>query len=184
MKYLGALIQANGSHSAEIRKRINSAKAGFARFARFFKKRTAPLRRKALVFKAVVNESLLSALEVRPLTRADEHHLEQARSLLLRRLFGRDGFGSVDGDPQHRSVTLSSLRTRIHLATISSELCARRLLWLRSALLAEQHGQLRLDLATLFGTSPDLQNSVQHGVPTSFAPKFLHILSRLAHTDS
>ena len=102
VKYLGALIQANGSHSAEIRKRINSAKAGFARYARFFKTRTVPLRRKALVFKAVVNESLLSALEVRPLTRADEHHLEQARGLLLRRLFGRDGFGSVDGDPQHR----------------------------------------------------------------------------------
>lgn len=33
VKNLGALIQANGSHSAEIQKRINSAKAGFARFA-------------------------------------------------------------------------------------------------------------------------------------------------------
>ena len=75
-------------------------------------------------------------------------------------------------------MTLSSLRARIHLATISSELCVRRLLWLRSALLAEQHGQLRLDLATLFGTSPDLQNSVNHGMPTSFAPKFLHISYR------
>lgn len=35
VKYLGALIQANGSHPAEIQKRINSAKAGFARFANF-----------------------------------------------------------------------------------------------------------------------------------------------------
>eukprot|EP00438_Fugacium_kawagutii_P013403 Skav216509 [mRNA] locus=scaffold1123:676329:681818:- [translate_table: standard] len=178
VKYLGAMIQGNGSHAAELQKRIGSAKAGFARFARFFRKRTVPLQRKFLVFKAVVNEALLSALEVRPLNKADEHQLEKARGLLLRRLFGRDGFGAVAGDPQHKSVPLHSLRQKARLATVASELRVRRLLWLRGALFAEKYGQVRLELATLFGSSSELGNCVEGGVPTVFAPKFLHILHR------
>ena len=150
-----------------------------------FKKRTVPSRRKALVFKAMVNESLLSALEVRTITRADEHHLEQARGLLLRRLFGRDGFGAVAGDNQHRSVTLSSLRTRPHLATISSELCVRCLLWLRSSLLAEQQGQVRLELATLFRLLCSTQEQCSQRNTNHFCTKvFAYLASRLDCFDS
>jgi hypothetical protein len=180
VKYLGSRLQDNGGLEMELQKRIASAKASFAKFVTFFRRCRVPLRRKAAVFRAVVNETLLSALEVRPLSPSDEHKLEQARGLLLRRLFGRDGFGVVSGDPVHRSVTLESLRQRAGISTVSSDLKVRRLLWLRSALLAESHGQTRLELATLFGDSPDLGPSVngESGAPTTTAPRFLHILHR------
>ncbi|CAE7779007.1 unnamed protein product [Symbiodinium sp. CCMP2592] len=180
VKYLGAQIHATGSLSAEIRKRVASAKAGFARFARFFKRSQVPLPRKVLVFKAVVNEALLSALEVRPLSRVDERALESARGLLLRRLFGRQGYGAVAGDPQNRSVTIDSLRRRANLATVASELRVRRLLWLRKALLYELDGQTRLELAALFGVSNKLHNTLMPGTgaPSQHAPRFLHLLFR------
>lgn len=133
----------------------------------------------------MVNESLLSALEVRAITRADEHHLEQARGLLLRRLFGRDGFGAVPDNNQHRSVTLSSLRTRPHLATISSELCVRCLLWLRSSLLPEQQGQVRLELATLFRLLCSTQEQCSQRNTNHFCTKvFAYLASRLDCFDS
>ena len=176
VKYLGAHLQSNGSMQAELRKRIGAAKSGFARFARFFKRSRLPLARKVLVFKAVVNESLLSALEVRPLNVSDCHALEKSRGLLLRRLFGRQGFGAVAEDASHRSVTVESLRQKLNLST--SELRVRRLLWLRSALLAEEAGQVRLELAALFGHCDQLSGPLDSviGVPTKQASRFLHLL--------
>ena len=178
VKYLGAHVQDNGSLQVELQKRIASAKSGFAQFARFFQRSRVPLRRKIMVFKSVVNESLLSALEVRPLSKSDENRLEQARGMLLRRIFGRDGFGAVAGDSAHRSVTVASLRQQAKLATISSELRVRRLLWLRGALSAEQAGQTRLDLAALFGSCNELMDSLNEdtGSVSSHAPRFLHLL--------
>ena len=62
-----------------------------------------------------------------------------------------------------------------------SELRMRRLLWLRSALLAEQQGQTRLELGALFGVCEELKAAVDtvSGCPTQFAPRFLHLL----HSD-
>eukprot|EP00435_Cladocopium_sp_Y103_P068082 s285_g31.t1 len=114
----------------ELQKRIV---ASFAKFATFFRRCRVPLRRrKAVVFRAVVNETLLSALEVRPLSPSGEHKLEQARGLLLRRLFGRDGFGAAGGDPVHRSVTFESLRQGWHQHSVfcharASEPCEPRM---------------------------------------------------------
>ena len=64
VKYLGAQLQANGSLKAELQKRFGAARSGFARFSKLFKRRTVPVARKVLIFKAVVNEALLAALEV------------------------------------------------------------------------------------------------------------------------
>ena len=181
VKYLGAHLQSNGSLSAEVRKRVSAAKAGFARFSRFFRRSHVPLSRKFLVFQAVVDSALLSALEIRPLGVRDLQALESARGLLLRRLFGKNGYGAVKGIPTHRSVTVESLRVRVGLATVASELRVRRLLWLRSALLAEQQGQTRLELAALFGVCEELKAAVDpvSGCPTQFAPRFLHLI----HSD-
>ena len=180
VKYLGARLQSNGSLHTEISKRIASARAGFAKFAQLFKCSLLPQTHKVLVFKAVVNEALLSALEVRPLTRIDEQTLEKARGMLLRRLFGRQGYGAVANDPTHTSVTIESLRQRANLSTIASELLVRRLMWLRGALLAERSGQVRLELAALFGTSLQLQPPLRldTSAPSAHAPRFLHILFR------
>ena len=178
VKYLGAHMQSNGSMSAEIRKRIGAAKAEFAKFSKFFKRSHVPLPRKFLVFKSVVDASLLSALEVRPLSARDLQTLEQARGPLLRRLFGKFGFGAVAGEHEHRSVTVESLRERAGLATVASELRVRRLLWLRSALRAERQGQVRLDLAALFGECRELGVAIDldTGFPTRHAARFLHLL--------
>ena len=145
---------------SEVRKSIASARLGFAKFARFFKRLTVPFSRKVLVFKAAVNGALLSGLEVRPLitSPSDCQSLEKASGFLLRRLFGKHGFGAVAGENTHRSVSVASLRARATLPTVVSELRARRLLWFRSALQAEAHGQVRLER------------------PTPFASRFLHVL--------
>ena len=95
VKYLGARLQSNGSMQAEINRRIASAKAGFAKYALLFKRSHVPIAHKVLVFKAVVNEALLSAFEVRPIGRGDEEALERAREVLLRHIFGRQGYGAV-----------------------------------------------------------------------------------------
>ena len=178
VKYLGAHIQSNGSLQSEVRKRTASARLGFAKFARFFKRSTVPFSRKVLVFKAVVNGALLSGLEVRTLSPSDCQSLEKARGLLLRRLFGKHGFGAVAGENTHRSVSVASLRERAALPTVVSELRARRLLWFRSALEAEDHGQIRLELAALFGRSEALKPAIDldAGRPTPFASRFLHVL--------
>ena len=179
VKYLGAHLQSNLSLRAEVSKRIAAARTGFAKFSAFFKNSKIPQNHKNMVFRSVVNEALLSALEVRSLTSTDVQRLEAARGVLLRRCFGRRGFGAVGADDAPRSVPLSALRQQSLLADIASELRVRRLLWLRAALQAEQAGEVRLDLATLFG-----QLTFQPAAPvdasgelTEFAPTFLHILA-------
>ena len=87
VRYLGAHVRRDGSVTAEITRRIAAAQAAFARFAIFFRRKEAPLKTKVMVFRAVVNETLLSALEVRVLPSSAVDRLEFARGLLFRRLF-------------------------------------------------------------------------------------------------
>ena len=180
VKYLGTHLQPFDSAKLEVTMRIAAARSAFAMFSKFLRRASVPLRRKILVFNAVVNEALLSVLEVRVLTGSDYQRLEAARGLLLRRLFGRHGYGKVADDQAPHSVPLSLLRQVCGLAEVEVELRVRRLLWLRSSLLAEQAGDTRLELASLFGrlewqlTSPvDAEGGL-----TSVAPTFLHVLDR------
>ena len=140
-----------------------------------------PLGQKKSVFRSVVNEAFLSALEVRTLTASDIEKLESARELLLRRIFGKIGIGATRHDTQHRSVPISYLRPQCGLITIACELRVRRLLWLRAALESERLGDIRLDLAALFGTMQFEQDSPvrEDGSLSLSAPSFL----RLLHTD-
>ena len=181
VKYLGAHLQPNLSCRLEVTKRIAAARTGFARFSSFFKNSHIPQHHKNMVFKSVVNEALLSALEVRTLTSTDIQRLEAARGVLLRRSFGRAGFGAVQNEAGHRSVPVSELRHQCGLADVASELRVRRLLWLRSALTAEQLGEVRLDLAALFGHLTFQRDAPvsQTGALTETAPLFL----RLLHED-
>ncbi|OLQ01864.1 hypothetical protein AK812_SmicGene15364 [Symbiodinium microadriaticum] len=180
VKYLGTHLQPFDSAKLDVTMRIAAARSAFAMFSKFLRRASVPLRRKILVFNAVVNEALLSVLEVRVLTGSDYQRLEAARGLLLRRLFGRHGYGKVADDQAPHSVPLSLLRQVCGLAEVEVELRVRRLLWLRSSLLAEQAGDTRLELASLFGrlewqlTSPvDAEGGL-----TSVAPTFLHVLDR------
>ena len=125
-----------------------------------------------------MNETLLSALEVRVLPSSAVDRLESARGLLLRRLFGKNGYGKVAGQTQPVSVTISMLRARCGLASVITELRVRRLLWLRASLAAESAGEIRLELAALFGKFPwQAQEPVApSGCLTDAAPAFLHVL--------
>ena len=71
-------------------------------------------QRKVQVFHAVVSEAFLSELEVRTLSNTDMQRLESARGLLLRRIFGRNGFGAVQGEDGHRPVPISLLQRLDH----------------------------------------------------------------------
>ena len=126
--------------------------------------RSVPAAHKVLIFKAVLNEALLAALEGRPIGCSECHTLKQARGRLLRRFFGIRGFGEV--------------RRRVQLSTVASELTVRRLMWLRASLLAEACGHTRLELAALVGACDKLANAVdlRSGLPTQKAPRFLHSL--------
>ena len=132
-----------------------------------------------MVFRAVVNEALLSALEVRVLTRSDLDRLEAARGLLLRRIFGRRGYGKVTAEQAAVSVPVKLLLRVCGLTDVAVELRVRRLLWLCSSLLAEQSGEVRLELASLFGTfSWQAAAPVdEFGQLTSSAPSFLALLN-------
>ena len=150
VKYLGARIDAQLSLRLEITKRIAAARSSFSLFARFFRNSHVSQLHKTRVFKAVINEVLLAALEVRALSTTDVQRLESARGMMLRRLFGKRGFGAVFGEEGHRAVPRTVLKELTGLVEIGVELRTRRLLWLRSALAAENGGELRLDLAALF----------------------------------
>ena len=67
VKYLGAHLQPFDSAKLEVTLRIAAARSAFAMFSKFLRRASVPLRRKILVFNAVVNEALLSVLEVRVL---------------------------------------------------------------------------------------------------------------------
>lgn len=126
VKYLGAHLQASLSTRIEVTKRIAAARTGFSKFAAFFQNSQVPLGQKKSVFRSVVNEAFLSALEVRTLTASDIERLESARGLLLRRIFGKNGFGATRHETQHRSVPISHLRLQCGLVTIACELRVRR----------------------------------------------------------
>ena len=127
VKYLGAHFQASLSTRLEVTKRIAAARTGFSKFAAFFRNSRVPLGQKKSVFRSVVNDAFLSALEVRTLTASDIEKLESARGLLLRRIFGKIGFGATRHDTQHRSVPISYLRLQCGVVTIACELRVRRL---------------------------------------------------------
>ena len=127
----------------------------------------------------MVNEAFLSALEVRTLSDTDMQRIESARGLLLRRIFGRNGFGAVQGEDGHRSVPIALLRRLAGFAEVREELRTRRLQWLRASLAAEAAGEVRLDLAALFGKM-ECQNDPPvdvHGQLTAMAPSFLRLLA-------
>ena len=91
VKYLGAHIDAQLSSRLEITKRIAAARSSFSLFAGFFRNSQVSQLHQTRVFKAVINEVLLSALEVRALSTTDVHRLESAKGMMLRRLFGKRG---------------------------------------------------------------------------------------------
>ena len=178
VKYLGAHLQAQPSCKLEVTKRIAAARSAFAMFAKFFRRSTVPHQRKIMVFRAVVNEALLSALEVRVLSQSGLDKLEAARGLLLLRIFGVRGFGKVSTEQVAVSVPISLLRRVCGLAEVATELRVRRLLWLRSSLLAERDGDVRLELAANFGVFPWQATAPinEVGQLTPAAPAFLSIL--------
>ena len=137
-----------------------------------------PQLHKTRVFKAVINEVLLAALEVRALSTTDVQRLESARGMMLRRLFGKRGFGAVFGEEGHRAVPRTVLKELTGLVEIGVELRTRRLLWLRS-LAAENGGELRLDLAALFGKMHRQAESPvdPRGRLNNCAPAFLRLLA-------
>ena len=71
VKYLGAHVDAQLSLRREITKHIAAARNTFSLFARFSKTLTFHNFTRLGVFKAVINDVLLSALEVRALSTAD-----------------------------------------------------------------------------------------------------------------
>ena len=89
---LGAQISAQLSYKLEVDKSVDAART--VGTFQYCCKSAVSLTRKVLVFKSVVNEALLSALEVRALDDTDLQGLEAARGLLPRLVFGKMGFGT------------------------------------------------------------------------------------------
>ena len=90
-------------------------RTGFYGFHGLWSSSRVPFRIKRIVFKAVVSSAGLAGLEPYVLTQTDMDRLEVARDLLMRRIFGRDGWGAVAGSCEHNSVTSHSLRKKADL---------------------------------------------------------------------
>eukprot|EP00435_Cladocopium_sp_Y103_P055342 s1616_g18.t1 len=94
---------------------------------------------------SVVDAAMMSAIDV---SARDLQTLEQARSPLLRRLFGKFGFSAVAGEVEHCSVTMERAGLALNLRSVVCCGCI--------ALRAERQGQVRLDLAALFAECREL----------------------------
>ena len=94
---------------------IGAMRTGFYAFHGLWSSSRVPFRIKRIVFKAVVSSAGLAGLEPYVLTQTDMDRLEVARDLLMRRIFGRDGWGAVAGSCEHKSVPSHSLRKKADL---------------------------------------------------------------------
>eukprot|EP00971_Amphidinium_carterae_P331434 6464976-Amphidinium_carterae.2 len=149
IKLLGATLHMNGSCNEEVATRRAAAVAAFAKYATFFR-RHVPKTMKRLVFVAVVESTLLSALELRCLTEAQVASLESTRLMLMRKLLGAEAWR------QHEEKWVpkpaAEVRGMLNLSRIVHMLRSRRLRWLAKAVRWEADtGEAHLVLASLFG---------------------------------
>ena len=148
-RYQGAWPQANGHNTTDVSKHCSAMKTGFYAFAGVWSCSSLPFNLKRMFFLAIVVSAGLSGLEPLFLLPSELDRLESVRMLLLRRLFGRTGWGKVKNSPDHQSVSDVNIRKRAQMHTFGSTLRMRRLQWFRSMLLDEQyHSQY---LASLLG---------------------------------
>ena len=178
-RHLGAWLQTNGTHGDDVTKHIAAMRTGFYAFHGLWSSSRVPFRMKRIVFKAVVSSAGLAGLEPYVLTQTDLDRLEVARDLLMRRIFGRAGWGAVAGSPDHQSVPSHSLRKKADLPTIESTLRQRRLLWFQKVVAKPAHHVMYLtSLFGHFSWEPLRTELDEHGVPLPAAVPALRQLHR------
>ena len=138
-RYLGAWPQMSGGIQVDIAKHRTAMKTGFYAFQGVWGSSKVSLRIKKLFFTAIVLSAGLSGLEPYFLLESDYRKLESTRMALLRRIFGREGWGATQTSRAHSSVPDIKVRRWAGMHSIASVLRRRRLQWLKNMLKCEQY---------------------------------------------
>ena len=120
--YLGSGVDASGSVSKEVRRRIVLARAAFDSLRKvLWKRREVSVKTKMRVFRATVLTRLLYGSETWALTAVDLHRLESFQTYCLRRIL-RISWRDF--------VTNETVRQRCHQPVLEEVLRQRRMRWL------------------------------------------------------
>ena len=171
-RYLGAWPQSNNKMTTDITKHIQAMRTGYFAFYGIWSSKRIPFPLKKLFFTALVTSAAISGLEPFALTSQDLERLETAHVLLIRRLFGREGWGSSKSDKQHRSISNDAIRKGAQMPTLDSLIRQRRLTWIQSMLKKPYHHEQYF--ASMFGSfvwekQKDLTEEGVTGIPTKEA---------------
>ena len=148
-RYLGAWPQDNNKLNTEIQKRCAAMLTGYYAFFGVWGSTKVPFVLQKLFFTAIVTSAGLAGLEPFAIPEALIIKLESVRTNLIRRMFGKSGWGKVKGDSTHRAVTHVSIRKRAKIFSVDSTLRQRRLMWMRQIMFdPDYHKQY---LAASFG---------------------------------
>lgn len=149
-RYLGAMFSASGSRQADRAHRLKAAKAGWYAGKRVWTTTKHPWKLKRIMFRSLVESSVLPGQEAECWTRADRALDEFAfnRGKLLKGV--RDhGNATLRQDGTWTSESRENLRRSMELPTGRSRLQARRISWLKDMI---RHPNETTTLrATLFG---------------------------------
>ncbi|CAE8639505.1 unnamed protein product [Polarella glacialis] len=137
-RYLGAQIKLSGGEVQEINARINAANICWYALSGFWFAAEIKVQYKLRVFRANILSVLTAGLEAWVLPLSQIHRLESWRMQKLRIILqGKGTFQALDNNNNaiYRAIPDAELRKRYKQATIQSELCVRRLSWLRTRIM-------------------------------------------------
>lgn len=125
-RYLGAWPQDNNSVTYDIKKHIQAMLTGFYVFYGVWGSTEVPEKLKKLFFTAIVTSAVLSGLEPFALPSTQVKKLESVHVSLLRRMYGKEGWGKTTHDTIHRAVSNEYIRRNAKVHTFESILGKRR----------------------------------------------------------
>ena len=140
LRYLGCTLNWKGDISGEVKERIQSVVVAYFSMGKFWCRANVSLQFKLTVYRSLVLSSLLTGLECAALEIRHLHMLETAQNKFLRKIMcGRacskiqettsEGLTTV----RYRALSSQSVRQTLKVYTVTSELRARRLAWLKNS---------------------------------------------------
>lgn len=127
-RYLGPLLRYDVSFKVEVKARIAAAGRAYKVF-RSFLASSARLSVRILVFRSVVQDTLISGLVSFPLSRNEVDQLEAAQNKMARAMLCGDACKKevMENGKRYSAVTTAEVRRRLRLARVQTELIVQRL---------------------------------------------------------
>ena len=146
-KYLGNIKEYNGACGSNVERRIKVAQECYHSVGGFWKRQGVNFVVKKMVYKGLVENTLLSGMEAELLNAKEIQRLDKWNVLHMRKVLGANNSVNVDG--ARHQMSNKDVRQKFTTHNVGSILRKRRLDWLRSILEnGDENVQLR---AAVFG---------------------------------